>query len=216
MGTYFPCYDEDFSDEVGIEGLLYPGDGVKMGLEAGVGNDGTISFEWGTRPLPFYTGDLGNLPVVSLLADNLKTPEALWVNNVGVRFTDESGPLGANAIYHQPNKDCFIVLDQGVAAHLSKKHPGIVSAEKLREEMTPLIEANQGIIADSTGAVAAWIRGKKQILQHAIDVSTTPPASRAWTIFTTRTRRPWWLSGNRPTMFSGAVSPCGPPTAPSR
>jgi len=170
MRSYFPCYDDEFSDEVGVEGLLYSGDGIKMGLDAGVGNDGTISFEWGPRQLPFYTGDPAKLSAVSFLTDNLKTPEALWVNNVGVRFTDESEALAANAIYRQPNKNCFIVLDQGIVEHLSKKHPGVVSVEKLREEMTLLIEANQGLIADSTGAVAAWIRGKKHILQHAIDV----------------------------------------------
>jgi hypothetical protein len=98
----------------------------------------------------------------------MKTPQ-LWVNNVGVRFTNESKRLATNAIYRQPNRDCFILLDAGIVEHMAKKYPGIVSLEKLRKEITTLIDADQALVTDSVGAVAAWIRGKKHILQGSIN-----------------------------------------------
>jgi fumarate reductase flavoprotein subunit len=170
MEKYFPCYDDRFSEEVNTEGFLYSGDGIRMALEAGAGNDGTIAFEWSLNKIPFYKGDLKKSGAISTLTDNRKTPEALWVNNVGVRFTDESELHSTNAIYRQPNKDCFIILDEGIVEHLTHKYPGLVSPEKLKNEITPLIEADQALVTDSVGAVAAWIRGKKHILQHAVDV----------------------------------------------
>jgi succinate dehydrogenase/fumarate reductase flavoprotein subunit len=170
MGKYFPVYDASFPDEVNTEGLLYTGDGIKMALEAGAGNDGTISFEWSSNKLPFFKGDLEAFRTIPVLIDNARTPEVLWVNNVGVRFTNESKLLSTNAIYRQPNRDCFIIMDAGIVEHLAKKYPDLVSLERLKEEIMPLIEANEALATDSVGAVAAWIRGKKHILQHAIDV----------------------------------------------
>lgn len=169
MEKYFPCYDDKFSEEVNTEGFLYSIDGIKMALEAGAGNDGTIAFEWSLNKIPSYKGDLKKSGAISTLTDNRQTPEVLWVNNVGVRFTDESELHSTNAIYRQPNKDCFIILDEGIVEHLTRKHPGLVSPEKLKNEIAPLIEADQALVTDSVGAVAAWIRGKKHILQHAID-----------------------------------------------
>ena len=170
MERYFPCWDDRFDYEVNIEGLSYSGDGIKMALEAGAGNDGTIAFEWSMNKVPFFKGGLKELSTISVLTDNRKTPEALWVNNVGVRFTNESKIHSTNAIYRQPNKDCFIILDAGVVEKLAGKYPGLVSLDKLQKEIEPLIEADQALVTDSVGAVAAWIRGKKHILQHAIDV----------------------------------------------
>lgn len=168
MEKYFPIYDDEFPSEVHTEGLLYSGDGIKMALEAGAGNDCTISFEWSQNKMPFFKGDLKEFPAVSILTDNTRTP-VLWVNNVGVRFTNENKPLATNAIYRQPNRDCFILMDAGIVERMAKKYPGVVSIEKLREEMTALIDADQALETDSVGAVAAWIRGKKHILQHAIE-----------------------------------------------
>lgn len=168
MERYFPVYDEGFSREINIEGHIYNGDGIKMALEAGAGNDGTISFVWGRNKLPFFKGDLKEYPVISVLTDNTRTP-AIWVNNVGVRFTNESQSHAANAIYRQPNRDCFIVVDAGIVEHMSEKFPGVVLPERLREEIVTLIDADQALATDSVGAVAAWIRGKKHILQAGID-----------------------------------------------
>jgi succinate dehydrogenase/fumarate reductase flavoprotein subunit len=170
MEKYFPCWDDKFSKEVNVEGLSYSGDGIKMALEAGAGNDGTIAFEWSMNKMPFYKGDSKSLASIPVLTDNRRTPEALWVNNVGVRFTNESKLHSTNAIYRQPNKDCFIILDAGIVETLARKNPGAVSPEKLQKEIVPLIEVDQALVTDSVGAVAAWIRGKKHILQHAIDV----------------------------------------------
>jgi fumarate reductase flavoprotein subunit len=168
MEKYFPIYDENFAKEVHTEGLLYSGDGIKMALDVGAGNDHTISFERGTNPMPFFKGDLKQFPAVSVLTDNTRTP-AIWVNNVGVRFTNENKRLAANAIYRQPNRDSFILMDAGVIAHMAKKHPGVVSVSKVEKEIEALIDADQALVTDSVGAVAAWIRGKKHILQSAID-----------------------------------------------
>jgi hypothetical protein len=168
MEKYFPIYDENFSKEVHTEGLLYTGDGIKMALEVGAGNDHTISFERGSNPMPFFNGDLKKFPATSVLTDNAQTP-MLWVNNVGVRFTNENKRLAANAIYRQPNRDCFILMDAGIIEHMAQKHPGVVSIEKIEKEIEPLIDADQALVTDSVGAVAAWIRGKKHILQHAIE-----------------------------------------------
>jgi hypothetical protein len=87
-----------------------------------------------------------------------------------VRFTNESKSLSTNSIYRQPNRDCFIIIDTAIVEHQAKKYPDLVYMERLKDEIKPLIEANQALTTDSVGAVAAWIRGKKHILQHAIDV----------------------------------------------
>ncbi|MBN1627687.1 MAG: FAD-binding protein [Deltaproteobacteria bacterium] len=168
MERYFPVYDESFYKEINIEGHAYKGDGIKMALEAGAGNDSTISFVWGPNKLPFFKGDLKDFPVTSILTDNTRTP-AIWVNNVGVRFTNESQRHAANAIYRQPNRDCFIVVDAGIVEHMAGEDPGVVSVERLDKEVAALIEADQALVTDSVGAVAAWIRGKKHILQAGID-----------------------------------------------
>jgi hypothetical protein len=91
------------------------------------------------------------------------------VNNVGVRFTNENKRLAPNSIYRQPNRDNFILMDAGVVEHMARQYPGIVSVKKLEKEITTLIDADQALIADSLNAVAAWIRGKTHILQHAIE-----------------------------------------------
>lgn len=168
MERYFPVYDESFYKEINIEGHVYNGDGIKMAIEAGAGNDGTISFVWGPNRLPFFKGDLKEFPVTSILIDNTRTP-AIWVNNVGVRFTNESQRHAANAIYRQPNRDCFIVVDAGIVEHMAKKIPAVVSLERLDKEVSALIEEDQALVTDSVGAMAAWIRGKKHILQAGID-----------------------------------------------
>jgi len=168
MERYFPVYDESFYKEINTEGLLYTGDGIKMALEAGAGNDGTISFVWSPNRIPFFKGNLKEFPVISVLTDNTRTP-AIWVNNVGVRFTNESQGHAANAIYRQPNRDCFIVVDAGIVEYMAKKRPELISMGKFQDEIAALIEADQALVTDSVGAVAAWIRGKKHILQSGID-----------------------------------------------
>jgi aspartate oxidase len=77
LERYFPVYDSHFREEINIEGILHTGDGIKMALEAGAGNDGTISFEWSPNRLPFYKGDLRTLRTIPVLIDNARTPEAL-------------------------------------------------------------------------------------------------------------------------------------------
>lgn len=168
MEKYFPYYNDRFYDEVHLEGHRYNGDGIKMGIDAGGADDGTVSFIWGPNKLPFFNGDLNDFPTVSFLVDNTKTPEALWVNIVPSRFVDESQPRATNVIYRQPHKQLFIVLDAGIVEYLAKKHPGKVSVEKLEKEMLPLIEANQALVTNSTTAIADWIKGKARIMKGCI------------------------------------------------
>jgi fumarate reductase flavoprotein subunit len=168
MKKYFPIYDDSFSQEVNSEGLLYTGDGIRMALEAGAGDDGTISFAWSSNKMPFFKGDLKKFPTVSILTDNTRTP-ALWVNNVGVRFTNEPEANATNAIYRQPNKSCFIMIDAGTVEYMAGKFPGLVSMERLQQEIPTLIDADQALVTDSVGAIAAWIGGKRHILQNHVD-----------------------------------------------
>jgi len=168
MKRYFPIYDDSFSQEVHTEGLLYTADGIKMALEAGAGDDGTISFAWSSNKMPFFKGDLKKFPTVSILTDNTRTP-AIWVNNVGVRFTNETEKNATNAIYRQPNKSCFIVIDAGTVEYMADKLPGMASMEKLQQEVPALIDADQALVTESVGAIAAWIGGKRHILQNHID-----------------------------------------------
>jgi len=168
MKKYFPIYDDNFSTEINTEGLLYTADGIRMALETGAGDDGTISFAWGSNKMPFFKGDLKKFPVVSILTDNTRTP-AIWVNNVGVRFTNEPEKNATNAIYRQPNKSCFIMIDTGTVEYMAGKLPGLVSLETLQQEIPALIDADQALVTDSVAAIAAWIGGKRHILQNHVD-----------------------------------------------
>lgn len=170
MEKYFPYYNKRFFDEVNIEGNIYSGDGMKMAVEAGAFNDGTVTFVWSPNKIPFFKGDLNKFPTISFLTDNTRTPESLWVNKVPIRYTNEAKLNAVNGIYRQPHKESFIILDAGIVEHVSKKHPGIVSVEKLEKEIKPLIEADQALITDSIFAIADWIGGGGPALR--VDINT--------------------------------------------
>ena len=165
MERYFPLFDKDVLTRINYEGIVN-GDIVKLALRAGVGDDGTASFEYGNKKLPFYHGEVG--PLVQRLIDPQKTPEGMWINNVGVRFTNEYAEGSYDILYRQPGKDCFVVFDELILQELEKRDPSF-SIETLREEMEPLIEADQAIMTASLPALAAWVRGKVHIIYAGME-----------------------------------------------
>ena len=163
MKKYCPYYDEVFFDEVAHGGNLYSGNGVQMALDLGAGDEGFVSFEWIDNKVPFYKGKL-----TPCLKAVLNDPTALVVNNVGIRFADEANYDSPNAYFRQPNKDIFRIYDEGTVEALAEKYPGIVTVEQFKEDIKPLIAADQCLVADAKEPIAAWIRGKAHILEGAL------------------------------------------------
>lgn len=166
MEKYFPLYDEYTNVEVVMEGMPATGDGVRMGLAAGAGDDCTASFEVSPNRLPHW-----NCPVsetVRALTDPMVTPEGLWVNNVGVRFVNEAEPRSYQAVYRQPNKEFYVIFDRGILEKLSEKKPSI-ELDALDQEMPGLMDADVAIVTDKLGELTAWIRGKTHIVYHTIE-----------------------------------------------
>lgn len=166
MQKYYPLYDADFEKEIVLQGHKATGDGVRLALAAGAGDDCTATFELGTDPAPFYSGTPG--PVARKLIDNSQRPEGVWVNNVGVRFTNEAAPASLQAVYRQPNKEFYVIYDAGVIEALHEKDPEI-SLEALNAEMPELIAGDEAIVTEHLGAITAWLRGKTHITFHTLE-----------------------------------------------
>lgn len=164
MSRFCPYYNNDFLSEVNAPKGANDGIGTDLALEAGAGDEGVASIIWSHIRLPFYSGDIPESVKIAA-----KAPEALWVNNVGVRFSNEANPHSPSVFFRQPNRDIFIVLSDSIINALEEKFPGKISVEVLKRDIQPLIEADQALITDDIGALAAWIRGKKHILGHGID-----------------------------------------------
>lgn len=166
MQKYYPLYDGSFEAEVKLLGNRATGDGVRMALAAGAGDDCKATFSVGHNRTPFFDGTLG--PVAAKLVNSTVTPECLWVNNVGVRFTNEAAPDSYNAVYRQPNKEFYAIYDAGMLEQLAKKDPEI-SLDALNREMEALIAADEAIVTPDLSALTAWVRGKTHIIYHTIE-----------------------------------------------
>lgn len=166
MEQYFPLYDADTPREVVMEGIPATGDGVRMALAAGAGDDCTASFEVSPNRIPFWTCSAGK--TVSALVDPAVTPQGLWVNNVGVRFVNEAEPQSYQAVYRQPNKEFHVIFDRGILELLADKNPAL-NLEELDREMPMLMDADAAIVTENLGELTAWIRGKTHIVYHTIE-----------------------------------------------
>lgn len=164
MEQFCPYYDEVFFDEVHCAGKKTKGNGVDMAIRAGAGNEGIATFVYTDDKLPFYGGTL--TPCVAAMVQD---PTALVVNNVGVRFSNEARPTSPATYYHQPNKDVFRIYSMDTIEALAEKYPGTVTVEGFLQEIQPLIEADQCLIAEDEKPIAAWIRGKYHILSGALE-----------------------------------------------
>jgi fumarate reductase flavoprotein subunit len=165
MARYFPLYDDQTAREIVLEGRA-TGDGVRMALAAGAGDDCSATFEVSPDRAPFYPGQLPE-PVATLV-DNRRTPEGLWVNNVGVRFTNEAAPQAFQAVYRQPNKEFYVLFDRGILETLARRDPAL-SLDALDRQMPGLIQQDAAIVTDKLGALTAWIRGKTHIVYHTLE-----------------------------------------------
>ena len=166
MEKYFPLYDEDTYKEVALEGIPATGDGVRMALAAGAGDDCTASFEVSPNHIPFWTCSAGK--TASALVNPSVTPQGLWVNNVGVRFVNEAEPQSYQAVYRQPNKEFHVIFDRGILEALAEKNTDIDLSE-LDQEMPALMDADAAIVTENLGELTAWIRGKTHIIYHTIE-----------------------------------------------
>ena len=163
MKRYIPFIDDSFNADAALVGKKYSAYGVQMALDCGAGDMGTVSLEWNETRMPFWGKQLSQ-PIEYIVT----SPSVLWVNNVGVRYCNEGNINSESSVIRQPNKDSFIVVDEGILEELARRNPNF-SLSQFKLEVEELIDADQALVCDGAGPLAAWIRGKKHILQSQID-----------------------------------------------
>lgn len=164
LRKYIPYVDEGFESEAVYLGNAYSGEGVIAALELGAGDEGHVTLEWSPDRMP-----LCKLPLTESVRTVVNAGEAMWVNNVGVRYCNEGRIDSESAVIRQPNKDTFIVMDEGILETLAVKYSDKLDIGRFKKDIQPMIDADQVLICDNTGALAAWIRGKQHILQAAFE-----------------------------------------------
>jgi fumarate reductase flavoprotein subunit len=104
LKKYAPWYQDG---ELTLTGMKHMGDGIKMASEVGGLTDGMVTLE---LMGPFFAPS----PLVTVLSAR---PINMWININGERFVDEGAPgivEVANAIYRQPHKKMFAILDREI------------------------------------------------------------------------------------------------------
>jgi NADPH-dependent glutamate synthase beta subunit-like oxidoreductase/NAD-dependent dihydropyrimidine dehydrogenase PreA subunit len=151
-------YCSNYDNKMFCIGLPNMGDGLRMGIEAGAATEGLgmLQIEGPCSPrslrLMIDGGDSAKIPM--MLTQIATEPYAIWVNNRGVRFMDETiGNIpfvAANGLARQPGSVCYGLLDSGMIQRISET--GILLARgpaaRLLGSRVPGLESELRLQAD--------------------------------------------------------------------
>jgi fumarate reductase flavoprotein subunit len=142
-----------------LRGLPLTGDGIKLAVEAGaVIEDFVTLLKEGPRV------DVNTWPLDGLERE----PVTVWVNNLGIRFIDESTgehPFeSVNPILNQPDKVCFSLLDATI------KEKCQIKARKDLDEALRLEIANGRVKSSASwDDLASWIGADPAVLKATVN-----------------------------------------------
>ena len=127
-------YCSNYNESMFCIGLPNMGDGIRMGIEAGAATDGLdmlqVEGPCSPRPLRLMIDAADSAKVPIMLTQVAIEPYAIWVNNNGARFMDEtighSPFVAANGVARQPGGVCYGLLDSNMIRSMSET--GIVLA----------------------------------------------------------------------------------------
>jgi len=169
LKKYAPGFNEG---ELFITGMPHKGDGLRMAMEAGADTDGLVTLE---NMAPFFQG-CAHITTLS------GRPNNLWLNKNGERFVDESAPPiveVSNAIYRQPGKIAYCILDRkileaNITQPLSPVERMGIRAYSLEEagikrELNSKEKAGKIAVSKSWNDIARFIGISALVLKKAVD-----------------------------------------------
>lgn len=170
LKKYIPSYQESRMRRIG---LPHKGDGLRMASEIGAATEDTVTLEIAG---PAFAGPRSISPLI-------KRPNAVWVNNKGERFTDESvifhiHSKSANVTFNQPGKTSYVLFDESIKQSIIED--GLNAFENfamagkswpagLDKDIQSQVEKGTISVEHSLGKIARWMGVSAKVLQHTID-----------------------------------------------
>jgi fumarate reductase flavoprotein subunit len=167
LKKYIPTLSDE--DEIHLGGIPNQGDGLLMATAAGAATDGNILLEMSMFIFPWSMH-------LSLMA---KHPDAVWVNNKGERFTDESiqFPDLANTVFRQPRRIIFALFDEKTKSSILKEIPNAMDynmippgswPSQVDREIQDQVKTGRVLISKSWNEIAGWMGTDPHRLQNEV------------------------------------------------
>lgn len=165
MKRFCLAYDDTFYDDVVMYGLPHNGDGFLMAEAVGGVSDGTTAFEWVINRFPWL---LISDPLVQLAEP--RDTKGIWVNKKGLRFANEVLSTASNALYRQPNKTGWTIIDtKGFQNRRLQSFNGGDVNEKLQEQIEKQTKKGRVKVSDSLDEIAEAIGCDPSTLKATIE-----------------------------------------------
>jgi fumarate reductase flavoprotein subunit len=168
-------YNPYYSENIKLVGAPCMGEGLLMATKVGAATEGLGTLH--VEAACYIPGEPSYIHGLSM------EPKAIWVNEKGERFVDESVMLdhwvfeSAWAIVRQPGRMCYTILDGNLIQSIIESGPTTgwigfrsgVSKPRLAKIIESAVGRGNAKVADSLDRIAEWIGAKPEVMKATVD-----------------------------------------------